>query len=748
MADDTAAALVIQLSADFKNFQKEMRAATNVFDQEARKIEQRQKQLRANLEKSFDGIGKYIVGGAALAGIGEFVKKVVETSVKISDVSKAIGIGTNELQAWGLMAAKNGVDQEAFNGGLENFSKSLGAAAVKGGPALKLFQALGVNVKGDTTEAFYKFADAVEKTKKGQQQTALVTDVFGKKMALLTPIIAQGSKALRQQTAEMVKSGLVIEQGANAKIKELDDSWKSLTQQILAIGGNALADPLQKLTDLLKDPEVQSGLKTFAKLLGEIAAATLQAAQYAPALAGAYTGFKIGKFAGPWGGAAGAFIGAIAGGSVGGLNTQSEKQIQAQISERERRPDKNRPGVQAEIKALRARLATVRAPGAAAGAAAAASSGGTDRGDLLGVEAQKLFAGKKELQNLEIAGQKAVRDATLAANQEIRADNLATDTARRSSVREQDNALLLLAQGTADYYKLEKEVITETASLDIGEINERKDAELKAIAERAAAQLLAWSDERRQRKTLLDELVLQDKITRGQANTALKQFDSEVAAQRAEHDAANASKRVALETETALQIKGVNIKKNADLTLADEAQNQVKVRAIALNDTLRSGVEAIGVSAIHGFKSMESALSSFLSTLADTIIQLYVMKPILDSLFGPANTFGGGAIGKLIPGFAGGTNSAPGGAAIVGENGPELVNLPRGSQVIPNIPGLGSRGYNAITIKSDLAIQVSGNGDAELHRQLMAGANALIQQNNRQVIPSLVAHLNNNPRLR
>lgn len=37
-----------------------------------------------------------------------------------------------------------------------------------------------------------------------------------------------------------------------------------------------------------------------------------------------------------------------------------------------------------------------------------------------------------------------------------------------------------------------------------------------------------------------------------------------------------------------------------------------------------------------------------------------------------------------VPGFAQGTNFAPGGLALVGERGPELVNLPRGSQVTPN----------------------------------------------------------------
>jgi hypothetical protein len=40
--------------------------------------------------------------------------------------------------------------------------------------------------------------------------------------------------------------------------------------------------------------------------------------------------------------------------------------------------------------------------------------------------------------------------------------------------------------------------------------------------------------------------------------------------------------------------------------------------------------------------------------------------------------------GILFPKYASGTDYHPGGLAWVGEEGPELVNLPRGSQVIPN----------------------------------------------------------------
>lgn len=76
----------------------------------------------------------------------------------------------------------------------------------------------------------------------------------------------------------------------------------------------------------------------------------------------------------------------------------------------------------------------------------------------------------------------------------------------------------------------------------------------------------------------------------------------------------------------------------------------------------------------------------------------------IDNITGKANTAAGalGAMNKALAGaqpqnksimsklgsvlsgmFAGGTNYAPGGIALVGEDGPELINLPQGSQVIP-----------------------------------------------------------------
>jgi len=62
----------------------------------------------------------------------------------------------------------------------------------------------------------------------------------------------------------------------------------------------------------------------------------------------------------------------------------------------------------------------------------------------------------------------------------------------------------------------------------------------------------------------------------------------------------------------------------------------------------------------------------------------------LDNIYVDGETHAAGSTGNVSvtgvkpPHYASGTNSAPGGMALVGEQGPELVNLPGGSQVIPN----------------------------------------------------------------
>lgn len=96
--------------------------------------------------------------------------------------------------------------------------------------------------------------------------------------------------------------------------------------------------------------------------------------------------------------------------------------------------------------------------------------------------------------------------------------------------------------------------------------------------------------------------------------------------------------------------------------------------------------------------TVQEELGVFAESLGQTFAQLLtqggsfrdsmrgLLGSVLGGLSGKLASGGFGLLGKALkfPGFAGGTDFAPGGLAWVGERGRELVNLPRGSQVIPH----------------------------------------------------------------
>lgn len=128
----------------------------------------------------------------------------------------------------------------------------------------------------------------------------------------------------------------------------------------------------------------------------------------------------------------------------------------------------------------------------------------------------------------------------------------------------------------------------------------------------------------------------------------------------------------------------------------NEAFDDIKIDGLeALNDGL--------VDAIVNFKSLGDVASSVIRQIIGDLLRLQIQKAIIAPLAGMLGLGGGaisGAVGGLskqalkLNAFAGGTSFAPGGLALVGERGPELVDLPRGSRVIPNHELRGSSGTN------------------------------------------------------
>jgi predicted transcriptional regulator len=142
----------------------------------------------------------------------------------------------------------------------------------------------------------------------------------------------------------------------------------------------------------------------------------------------------------------------------------------------------------------------------------------------------------------------------------------------------------------------------------------------------------------------------------------------------------------------------------------------------ALNSSALSSSAAAGASGINGpftaaFQNIGSAADAMAAHVASVLGALTQTDAyrkagfFVNPGFGTADTINHqalNAIGRTIPSFAGGVDNYGGGTALVGERGPELVNLPRGSSVTPN----GKWGGVTVYIGSIVASSASAGREA------------------------------------
>lgn len=159
-------------------------------------------------------------------------------------------------------------------------------------------------------------------------------------------------------------------------------------------------------------------------------------------------------------------------------------------------------------------------------------------------------------------------------------------------------------------------------------------------------------------------------------------------------------------------------KRKEDELAEKQKQNYLEL-ASAFEQNLTQPFQNFFTNIITGNESVFESFSNLFSSIAENfgnmILQMAAQMAAKAAIFGLFNLITGGAfggsvggfgsfVGGAIPGFATGTNYAPGGLAVVGEKGPELVNLPRGSKVTPN---------NKSNIAPNLTINLNGTNFTE-----------------------------------
>lgn len=654
--------LVAQLEANSAKLERDFKKAESVISTFSDKVEKTTDKLKADLEKKFSLMGtsaarsltRTLESGLAAFAVEKFVSDITEAVENIEKQAKALGLSTDAYQKLAMSARHAGADQESFNTAMDFFSKNLGLAQMKITPFGTLLKRLGVDIHAGPEDALYQFIDAVNKVGNVQQRNALITQGMGRSSVQMAAWIMEGTTAIRAQGDQFAANGQIIDKEAIEKIHQLEVAWQDLKAQLVAVGANVLSGFITSFDQFVKDmgsSNFQSSLKTFGEVMGQVAGYLVKMGPYLPALAGAMAGSRFG----PWGALAGGAIGFVAPSVIEGKTLPQAQTDLASAQQRfsvEHSTDaKNRLEHAYSVVWALIQRNIASLPGTAAATKPNLTGGNVDLTGALNKDNSALLEKRKE--ELDKIGIEAA-------------------TANSALVTAQDNAAVAMLKGLAGYHDAVLKQIYDERAAKFAVIDEEEKKEIDSLAKLK----LSASDYADYKKKIEDTAGTKRQTVVAESAGKMAQIDGTDVMRDAQVEAAKqiqtykdqtAALGLTVEAVAALTFVQTALNKaTADgITLtaeqiaklleeskqvgaaakaASEAQ-KVSQRSIQVTDELRTGLEDIGAAGLHGFKAMKEAAAQFLDQLAEMILRLYVMKPLVEGLLGPSGTSGGGLVG-------------------------------------------------------------------------------------------------------
>jgi hypothetical protein len=177
------------------------------------------------------------------------------------------------------------------------------------------------------------------------------------------------------------------------------------------------------------------------------------------------------------------------------------------------------------------------------------------------------------------------------------------------------------------------------------------------------------------------------------ANTAVNQAEQTLTDARLARTGANlAVERAQLNYNSAVEQFGPNSleAREAEYQLASARQySKTKTQEAEAAERSRNkklSLQADANVAVEKERKIGEAVNGATTKIQNQINQFGILNNNLNAMNGKnfSYTVTGNSKGTKVPGNASGTNYWKGGPTWVGERGPEILNLPRGSQIIPN----------------------------------------------------------------
>jgi hypothetical protein len=209
-----------------------------------------------NLKSSVAGFASAIAGTAIVGGLAAVVKQGIDAGDALNRMQIITGISAKALTGIGNQAKLADVDMGTLTKGLTKLSVNVVKAASGNAELAQKFKDLGINIKDakgniQPTDAILKqLADRFADMPDGAQKAAAAVALFGKSGADLIPMLNDGAAAMEKFTYK-------ISDDFAARSDLFNDTLTTLEIQTKGFG--------LELTDALL-PALQSILEEFAKL--------------------------------------------------------------------------------------------------------------------------------------------------------------------------------------------------------------------------------------------------------------------------------------------------------------------------------------------------------------------------------------------------------------------------------------------------------------------------------------------------
>jgi hypothetical protein len=608
-------------------------------------------------------------GVVALGAAFEEAHKAIEYTDSLYKAAKAAHVSTDALQEMRAAVIKAGGDASAAGPGLLAFSETLGKAQ-EGLKGIRPFQALfgkgftvaDVKGLGSDEQALDAVVAKIQNLSTRSQQDAAIGQ-FG--LQGLAPLILAGADAWTKYREEAMAAGLVLDAGVIKRGHELNVQMDELGAKIKNELTQAFIDLGPILVGLLKLLEKAAH---FAKEIADGIGNHKSPKQQADNLQD-FVDSQTNKDGKPLGFASQksiddakkeiARLRAIPEAKPPAEKPVLGKGNLANLTKTPKGSDQTAEFDKAALDALNSGLHTLAVAQAALitgiYAHAEAEKDAVDKGltkklDDLELEAQKIAKAKNDAD--KVAQLAKINSAKVAERQAAEAQKQLID--QQATTKALEEWLSYADRIRADYSRIASNsahmavTAADRNAIETRDLLANQRRELDDLDKRQADSLNGKSGDD------LDRQISENKATR---NAVIDRQASDRQAQA--FDQAGPVERYAR------SIQDLNTEIQGD--------------AVEAFQGLTSGlIEA----ALHAKNLGDVAKNVFLNLIQQILTQTLQKEAL------PGLEAAGSALLHFIPGFAGGTSSAPGGLALLGEHGPELVNLPKGSSVTPSFKTL------------------------------------------------------------